>query len=670
MSVLRLLWLRRDWLWSPISPIDPLQGEGVGWRVLHSDGLPIAANDNQLWLRPRGRVVPKGWYLFLIQHRGDNPHVTGLLRSGRYGMSQGRPLFPIRLRFRVVHVNRPRPLILELQQVPEPMQLKRLCLVRLPAWEAWRRIRRRLNRLDRHLPERFTERWRYYNHLLQAQANCHSVVNYRRWQAQIESPLLRALPVLSDEQCALFVQADLNEPKRVNPDQWVVLVRPGAVMSSWSLALFTQHLNALPSSQRPLVLYGDEDHWEGIIRHSPRFKPAWNRELFLSDPQYSSHWIVQGRFWNELLNQESFIRVSLKGWWALQYALLLEADQRQSQGQRLIRHLPLITGHVLSSDLSGAVRAQREQIFLRWGDDAPSLITTPWGHRLHWACPKLNVLSVIIPTRDRLSLLQACLDSIAAVPAGVDIEVIVVDNGSMEPSSLEYLEHFGQQSNCSVLRDDGPFNFSALTNKAAIKAKGSVLLLLNNDVEFLSRNWGVELVANALRPEVGCVGAQLHYPDGTIQHGGVIMGIGGIAGHAHAGFAVDQSGYVGRLQLAQELTAVTGACLAISSECWQKLGGLDEKHLWVNYNDVDLCLRAHSAGFRNLYLPQVKAIHHESSSRGKPEGASYKRWKKEWAVMEQRWGYLLKSDLAYSPWLTLEDERFSLSLRQSTPYLR
>ena len=106
MSVLRLLWLRRDWLWSPISPIDSLQGEGVGWRVLHSDGLPIAANDNQLWLRPRGRVVPKGWYLFLIQHRGDNPRATGWLRSGRYGMSQGRPLFPIRLRFQVVHVSR------------------------------------------------------------------------------------------------------------------------------------------------------------------------------------------------------------------------------------------------------------------------------------------------------------------------------------------------------------------------------------------------------------------------------------------------------------------------------------------------------------------------------------------------------------------------------------
>ena len=170
MSFLRLLWLRRDWLWSPISPIDPLEGQGVDWRVIPSDGVSISASNDQLWLRPRGRVVPKGWYLFLIQHGGDNPRVTGLLRSGRYGMSQGRPLFPIRLRFRVVHVNRPRPLILELQQVPEPMQLKRLCLVRLPAWEAWRRIRRWLNRLDRHLPERFTECWRYYNQLLCAQA--------------------------------------------------------------------------------------------------------------------------------------------------------------------------------------------------------------------------------------------------------------------------------------------------------------------------------------------------------------------------------------------------------------------------------------------------------------------------------------------------------------------
>ena len=130
--MLRLLWLRRDWLWSPR---DPIQGGDV-WRALPSNDSSITAHDSQLWLRPTGRAVPSGWYLFLIQHRGDNLRTTGCLRSGRFGLSQGRPLFPIRLRLRVVHVNRARPLTLELVRVPEPMQIRR-SLLRLPAWEAW-----------------------------------------------------------------------------------------------------------------------------------------------------------------------------------------------------------------------------------------------------------------------------------------------------------------------------------------------------------------------------------------------------------------------------------------------------------------------------------------------------------------------------------------------------
>ena len=178
MSLQRFLWLRRDWLWSPI---DPLQRENF-WHVLPADGAPIAASDSQLWLRPRGRVVSRGWYLFLVQHRGDNPCATGWLRSGRFGMSQGRPLLPIRLRFRVVHMNRSRPLILELQQVPEPLQLQRLWLLRLPAWEARRRICQRLNRLDRHLSKRFTKSWRHYNQLLSGQAGIPPWISFSQYQ--------------------------------------------------------------------------------------------------------------------------------------------------------------------------------------------------------------------------------------------------------------------------------------------------------------------------------------------------------------------------------------------------------------------------------------------------------------------------------------------------------
>ena len=174
-------------------------------------------------------------------------------------------------------------------------------------------------------------------------------------------------------------------------------------------------------------------------------------------------------------------------------------------------------------------------------------------------------------------------------------------------------------------------------------------MLLNNDVEFV-RQRALDLL-NAHCPGIYCLNqciARWH-----IQHAGVVLGIGGLASHAHRDLPVDAPGYNGRLQLVQEFSAVTAACLAISTENWQQLGGLDEHRLAVNYNDVDLCLRAQSSGLRNIYLPHVKAIHHESKSRGRPEGKAYRQWRREWAVMEQRWSALLFNDPAYSPYLTL-----------------
>ena len=660
--MLRLLWLRRDWLWSPT---DPIQGAHP-WRVLPSDKSSIASQNSHLWLRPRGKAVPRGWYLFLIQHRGENPRTTGFLRSGCFGVRQGRPLFPIRLRLRVIHVNRARPLTLELARVPEPLQLQRLCLLRLPAWEAWRRIRRRLNRLDRHHPDTFTECWRYYNRLLCGQAGTRPLITYSQWQQEVEGPELAELPALNASQRSRFVLQVPGALAPVRADQWVVLLRPATVLAPWALAAIAQRLFGLVLNDAPVLLYGDED----LIgsrgqRHSPRFKPAWNCELFWSDPRFSSHWVVQSAVWNQLLDAQPN---GFDSWWALQYNLLQFVEQQHWRGR--IRHLPMVLAH--SSAFHGSQAAKILEEFLKKELDsfAPHVIEASPGLRLTWACPAQTLVSVVIPTRDQLQLLQACLQSISAVPAGVDLELIVVDNGSVDRATAEFLEGFSQKPGQKVLRIDGPFNFSALNNRAAEQAGGSVLLLLNNDVELLSPNWGAELAANALRPGVGCVGAQLHYPDGTIQHGGVVLGIGGMASHAHRDLPSDAPGYQGRLQLAQEFSAVTAACLAISAEHWQQLGGLDEHELAVNYNDVDLCLRAQSAGLRNLYLPQVKAIHHESKSRGRPEGKAHRQWRSEWAVMEKRWGALLLNDPAYSPRLTLEDESWGLSFRQRPPQLR
>ena len=197
-------------------------------------------------------------------------------------------------------------------------------------------------------------------------------------------------------------------------------------------------------------------------------------------------------------------------------------------------------------------------------------------------------------------------------------------------------------------------------------------MLLNNDTEFIEDGWAYKLSSNALRPGIGCVGAKLLFPDDTIQHAGVVLGIGGVAGHAFKYYdsSLLETGYCGRLQLAQEYSAVTAACLAISSENWIKLGGLDETNLAVNYNDVDLCLRAFTHGLRNIYLPDVVVYHHESKTRGKPSGRSYDLWRKEQAYMQHSWQHLLYSDSYYHPCLSLDSEDWGIWLLENKIFSR
>jgi GT2 family glycosyltransferase len=431
---------------------------------------------------------------------------------------------------------------------------------------------------------------------------------------------------------------------------------------------------ALRQAPQTTLLYGDEDEiGNDRKRHSPQFKPAWNRELFWCNPAYSSCWVVAAELWNQWLAQASSLPPAC-GWQGMLLGLLSQLQGNED----CITHVPLVLSHQSCHTSPEALPAGDLQLLLQkeLGLQAPKVFdcSTGHGYRLQWPLPATALLSVVIPTRDRPELLQACLKSIERFPAGCDLEIVVADNGSVEPETLVLFERFRSKDRAGqrqiVVSVPGPFNYSRINNVAVEYSKGSVILLLNNDVEFLHEGWGLELASHALRPGIGCVGAQLLYPDHTVQHGGVILGVGGIAGHAHQDFPGDAQGYHGRLHLAQELSAVTGACLAISREHWQELGGLDATHLAVNYNDVDLGLRARQLGLRNLYLPQVRAIHHESKSRGRPEGAAYRQWRQEWAVMERRWGKLLFEDPAYSPHLSLEAADWSLALRPAAPLVR
>jgi GT2 family glycosyltransferase len=213
-----------------------------------------------------------------------------------------------------------------------------------------------------------------------------------------------------------------------------------------------------------------------------------------------------------------------------------------------------------------------------------------------------------------------------------------------------------------VLSWNAPFNFSAINNFGVTQANGSIVGLINNDIEPIHGDWLEAMVRQVSRPEIGCVGAKLYYPNDTVQHAGVVLGIGGVAGHAHHGLAHDDLGYYCRAQLAQEISAVTAACLLVSKQHYQAVGGLDAVHLSVAFNDVDFCLKLGEMGLRNIYAPTAVLLHHESVSRGYEDTpVKQARFAKEVAWMQERWQHRLTADPAYNPNLTLDGEPFRIA---------
>jgi GT2 family glycosyltransferase len=213
-----------------------------------------------------------------------------------------------------------------------------------------------------------------------------------------------------------------------------------------------------------------------------------------------------------------------------------------------------------------------------------------------------------------------------------------------------------------VIRDDSPFNYSRLNNTAVSLARGDVICLLNDDIEVLTPGWLEEMVSFATQTDVGAVGARLWYPNGTLQHGGVIVGAGGVAGHAHPRLRRGQPGYFSRGVLQQELSAVTGACLVVRRQVYDEVGGLDEQ-LAVAFNDVDFCLRVRAAGYRNIWTPFAELIHHESASRGSEDNPEkLARFRREIDFMMQRWGSTLQNDPCYNPNLSLRCADYSVSI--------
>lgn len=408
------------------------------------------------------------------------------------------------------------------------------------------------------------------------------------------------------------------------------------------------------------IVYSDEDRLDADgNRRDPDFKPDWNPDL-LRSRNYVGDLTV---FRTSLVREAGGLRAGFEG--DEGHDLILRCSERVLPRQ--IRHLPEILYHgcAAAGAPASAVSDARAVIehLQRIGSAAEVEVgdLPPGLCRVRWPLPQpAPRVSVIIPTRDRVDMLRRCVGSILARSSYPDFELVVVDNGSTDRDALEYLQALAGHQRVRLLRYDAPFNFSAINNWAARQCTGPLLALVNNDVEVISHDWLEEMAGFAARMDVGAVGAMLYYPDDTIQHAGMLLGINGIAGHVYAGKPRGHHGYHGRALVAQNFSAVTGACLMVKRELFEAVGGFDDR-LPVEFNDVDFCLRLGRQGYRNVWTPFAELYHHESASRALEDVSAIRMREEGMACMMRRWQGLLQDDPAYNPNLSLQNLDFALA---------
>ena len=398
------------------------------------------------------------------------------------------------------------------------------------------------------------------------------------------------------------------------------------------------------------LVYCDTDELSSNgTKTSPRFLPSWNPEL-----QYSTGYINSGVMIKtsrlkslHISNQTTIAEVITE--------LSLSIDGL------VVNHMPLPLVHLSVTENNEAKSLERVKMVIERHSKATVELDEKFNvNRLCW--PNTNPLvSLIIPTKNGKTLVKACIESILEKTTYKNYEILLIDNGSDEQESIEYFDYLDTLDKVRVLRYPAPFNYSAINNFGVEHAKGSILGLVNNDIEVISPDWLTYMVGHVERESVGCVGAKLLYSDTRIQHAGVVLGYGGGAGHAHKNFPRFHTGYLKRIVATNNYSAVTAACLLVKRTDFDAVNGLNEKDLSVAFNDVDFCLKVKGLGVNNVYCAEAELFHHESVSRGldiSPEKAA--RFNRELSFLQTTWRAFIKCDPAYNPNLTLKRENFSI----------
>jgi GT2 family glycosyltransferase len=473
------------------------------------------------------------------------------------------------------------------------------------------------------------------------------------------------------------ISAATNSALQLARGEFIALMDHDDLLAEHALYHVVVELNRSPDAD---LIYSDEDRVdEKGRRHDPYFKTDWNPELFLGHNMVSH----LGVYRRSLVEKIGGLRLGLEG--SQDYDLALRVSRETAPDR--IRHIPAILYHWRSSTLKSsfsesqlqrcvdAARRAKADHLRAIGDESiiePHPFLPQWERVRRMVPTPAPLVSLIVPTRNRADLLRPCLDGLMRRTAYPNLEIIVIDHDSDEPETRELLREVSLDPRVRVMPYRGVFNYSDMNNKAVAIAHGELIGLLNNDVDVIDADWLDEMVALASRPENGVVGAKLLYPDGSVQHGGVVLGVGGVAAHLHLGLGAKDAGYFGRLQLSSNVSAVTGACLVVRKAVYEEVGGLNAADLTVAFNDVDFSLKVAARGYLNAWTPFALLFHHESPSRGtdfEPEKAA--RFRREVLYMQRTWGKTLEADPFYNINFSLANSNFELAIpgRRAKPWM-
>lgn len=415
------------------------------------------------------------------------------------------------------------------------------------------------------------------------------------------------------------------------------------------------------------VLYTDEDKVTTDLDEYflPNFKPDFNLDMLRAN-NYICHFFVAKK---ELIEKVGGFRAEYNG--AQDYDLILrctEQAQNVAHIAKILYHWRVHKESTADNPLSKmyAYEAGKKAIeghLARCHTDGEVLQTDNLGfYRVKYPVKGKPLVSILIPNKDQVDTLDKCLRSIEERTDYDNYEIIIIENNSTEQKTFDYYNQICNDK-IRVVYWKKEFNYSAINNFGVEQAKGEYLLLLNNDMEVISRDWMSELLGHCQRPEVGAVGARLYYPDDTVQHAGIIIGIGGVAGSVFVGMKRGYTGYMHRAAIQQDLSAVTAACMMIKRSVFEEAGRLEEQ-LKVAFNDVDLCLKIRKNGYLIVYDPYVELYHYESKTRGAEDTKEkVRRFQSEIEYMRCHWIDILKNgDPAYNPNLTLKKWDYSLKV--------